>query len=96
MNTEMVASCIQGSPQTQGDEPIDEGLEDAIAEVWQEVFHLENIDHNANFFELGGNSLLGMDITELLAMRLGIEVPVLTIFQHPSIREMTSVIITDQ
>lgn len=71
-------------------------LEAAITEVWKEVFHLDAIDRYTNFFELGGNSLLGMDLTELLCDRLDIEVSVLTLFMNPSIHEMTQVIAADQ
>ena len=67
-------------------------LEELVTRVWEEVFNLEKIDPHANFFELGGSSVLGMDITELLATRLGVEITVLTLFQHPSIREMADVI----
>jgi hypothetical protein len=67
-------------------------LEDAIAQAWQEVFRREPLGREQNFFELGGNSLLGMDLAELLAERLGLEVPVLAIFQHPTIRELANVI----
>jgi hypothetical protein len=52
------------------------------------VFKLAHIGREDNFFELGGNSLLGMDLTELLAARLGIQIPVLTLFLHPSIGEL--------
>ena len=78
------------------DEHTPEFLEQVVTEVWRSVFHLPNIDLDANFFELGGNSLLGMDLTDLLATRLGIEVPVLTLFQNPSIREMTAIIAAPQ
>ena len=67
-------------------------LETTIAQVWAEVFGREKIGRNANFFELGGNSLLGMDLTELLASRLGVQVPVLVLFQYPTIGEMAGII----
>jgi len=96
MNSEMIASSVDHSPGMHNDELTPELLEQAVTEVWQEVFRLPGIDRDANFFELGGNSLLGMDLTELLASRLGIAVPVLTLFQNPSIREMTAVIVAAQ
>lgn len=46
-----------------------------------------------NFFELGGNSLLGMDLAELLASRLGIQNPVVMLFRRPTVREMMQIII---
>jgi Phosphopantetheine attachment site len=67
-------------------------LEEAIAQVWKEAFKLEKIGRNDNFFWLGGNSLLGMDLSEMLTTRLALEISVLTIFQYPSIREVASLI----
>jgi hypothetical protein len=93
MNEQILVGPISGS---ENDPLSPELLEQAITEVWRSVFHLPSIDRDANFFELGGNSLLGMDLTELLATRTGIEVPVLTLFQNPSIREMTAIIAAAQ
>ena len=67
-------------------------LERAIAELWKDVFHLDRVGRNHNFFELGGNSLLGMDLSEMFATRLALEVPVLAIFQHPTIAEIAQAI----
>jgi surfactin family lipopeptide synthetase A len=69
-------------------ELLPEELERALTQDWKEVFRLENVDRDDNFFELGGNSVLGMDLTERLASRLGIDVPVVVLFQHPTIREL--------
>jgi hypothetical protein len=71
-------------------------LEHAIAQLWRELFHLDKIGRNDNFFELGGNSLLGMDLSEMFTIRLAIEVPVLSIFRHPSIGEIAHVIASEQ
>jgi acyl carrier protein len=73
-----------------------EALELAISQVWKEVFQREQIDRDDNFFELGGNSLLGMDITELLANRLAIHIPVLALFQYPTIREISELVAADE
>jgi tyrocidine synthetase III len=72
--------------------PQDE-LERDIEAVWREVFRLERVGREENFFELGGNSLLGMDLSDMLATRLGVQVPVLAVFQHPSIREIAEFLI---
>jgi hypothetical protein len=65
--------------------------EQAMATVWREVFGFDRIGRNDNFFELGGNSLLGMELTETLDERLGIQLPVVTLFLNPTIREITEV-----
>lgn len=66
-------------------------LESAIAEVWREVFRVERIGRNDNFFGLGGNSLLGMELTDLLAQRLSLELPVFILFQYPTVREIAQI-----
>ena len=70
-------------------------LEQAVTQVWREAFQVDTIGPDDNFFELGGNSVLGMDLTELLASRLGVQIPVVMLFQHPTVREMTQIIIAD-
>lgn len=67
-------------------------LEQAIAQLWKDLFHVDRVSRNDNFFELGGNSLLGMDLSEMFTICLALEVPVLTIFQHPTIGEIARVI----
>jgi phthiocerol/phenolphthiocerol synthesis type-I polyketide synthase E len=69
-----------------------EGLEEGIAEVWREAFKIERIGRNDNFFELGGTSVLGLDVVERLEARLAIRVPILVLFQYPTIREMAEII----
>ena len=66
-------------------------LEQAIAVLWKELFHLDKVSRNDNFFELGGNSLLGMDLSEMLSSRLAIQLPVLLIFQQPTVRELAAI-----
>lgn len=74
------------------DEAPRSGLEQAIAQLWKDLFHLDKVSRNDNFFELGGNSLLGMDLSEMFATRLGIQLPALEIFQHPTIREAAEIV----
>ena len=73
-------------------ERLPEDMQVAIMQVWKEVFQREEIALDDNFFELGGNSLLGMDLAELLAVRLDIQIPVIAIFQYPSVREMAAIV----
>lgn len=68
-----------------------EGLEQAIARMWKDLFKVDRVGRNDNFFELGGNSFLGMELSEMMVTHLGIEVPVLTIFQHPTVAEIAQV-----
>ena len=74
---------------TQYEEP-QGAAEQAIAAVGQKVFRFNGIGRNDNFFELGGNSVLGMELTEIMDERLGIQIPVVTLFLNPTIREIAA------
>ena len=84
MLDEVRESCAYEEPRNE--------REQAIAQVWREAFRSEKIGCNDNYFELGGDSLLAMELTELLATRHAILVPVVVLFQYPTIRELAEVI----
>ncbi len=75
--------------------PLPVSLAEVIAQVWCSVFCRERIGYDENFFELGGNSVLGLDLAGHLSDRLDLQVPVLVLFQYPTIREMAEVIAAD-
>jgi amino acid adenylation domain-containing protein len=70
---------------TQYREPETE-LEQIIAETWKEVLQLEKIGINHNFFDLGGNSIKMIKVNNLLKNRLGIDLPLMSIFEYTTIR----------
>jgi acyl carrier protein len=74
-----------------GEPPVGD-LECAIAEVWREVFKLEKVGRNDNFFELGGDSVTGMELADAFSARLDLQLPVVAIFQNPSVRELAQLI----
>lgn len=90
-NMDALVSSNTALTSSEYEEPQGE-LEKAIAQLWKELFHLDRVGRNDNFFELGGNSLLGMDLSESFSSRLGADVPVLLIFQHPSVRDLAEVV----
>ncbi len=66
-------------------------LEQAVAEVWQEVLGLEEaeaIGVRDNFFDLGGHSLLAIQVISRLRRRLGIELPMRRLFEAPTVAEL--------
>ena len=59
--------------------------EQQIAKVWQEVLHLDKVGINDNFFDLGGNSLLMLQVNNKLRGILQGDISVVTMFQNPTI-----------
>ena len=62
--------------------------ERVVAEVWQELFGLEQIGVEENFFDLGGQSILLVQAHERLRERLGVDLPVVALLQFPTIRSL--------
>ena len=60
-------------------------LEAALVAIWQEVLAIEDLDVHADFFEMGGHSLLGMQILARIEEDLGIKVPISLLFTWPTI-----------
>ena len=64
------------------------GLQQTIANVWKEVLGREKIGITDNFFDIGGNSLDFVKISNKLEERLNEEVPVDVLFTYPSIHAL--------
>jgi len=64
--------------------------EQAIANIWAEVLNLNNIGAHDNFFDLGGRSLAMMRVYNKLRGIFTIEIPVMELFQSPTVEEMAN------
>ncbi|MBW4556585.1 MAG: amino acid adenylation domain-containing protein [Trichormus sp. ATA11-4-KO1] len=60
-------------------------IERAIARIWQEVLHLDKVGIHDNFFDLGGHSLLMLQVNHQLRAILQQDITVVTMFQNPTI-----------
>jgi acyl carrier protein len=61
-----------------------------IAGVWRELLGVEPIGAHDNFFQLGGNSLLGLEVIWRLSRELGIQVPLRVLFEAPTVSELAT------
>lgn len=59
--------------------------EKILVEIWQAVLNCEGIGRQANFFELGGDSLLATQVISRLRTAFGYPVPLSTIFAEPTL-----------
>ena len=64
--------------------PASSGLESQIAAIWAEAFGRAVSVHD-NFFDIGGHSLLMIRVHARLVTALGRDIPVVKLFQYPSI-----------
>ncbi|WP_448269199.1 amino acid adenylation domain-containing protein [Nostoc sp. DSM 114159] len=60
-------------------------MEQQIAQLWQEVLHLDRVGIHDNFFDLGGHSLLMIQVNYKLRAILQRNISVVEMFQNPTI-----------
>ncbi|WP_438332860.1 non-ribosomal peptide synthase/polyketide synthase [Burkholderia pseudomallei] len=64
--------------------------EEALAEIWRELLHVERVSRHDNFFELGGHSLLAVQLVSRLRQALSVEVALGTVFDAPVLSALAS------
>ena len=63
-------------------------LERSLAGIWQRVLKVEEIGIDDNFFDLGGTSLLGLQVAQEVRSRLGAELSPVALFEVPTVRAL--------
>ncbi|KZN34207.1 hypothetical protein N480_21630 [Pseudoalteromonas luteoviolacea S2607] len=64
--------------------------EEQVLEIFQELLNRERVCTTSDFFELGGHSLLATELRMKLQQRLNVDVPLRTIFEKPTVKELSS------
>jgi len=64
-------------------------LEQTVAGLWQELLGVQKIGLHDNFFEMGGHSLLLVQLHYRLQTALSRDVPITTLFQYPTVSALT-------
>lgn len=70
-------------------------LEKQLASIWQEVLNLEQVGINANFFDIGGDSILSIQIVAK-ARKAGISLAANQLFEHQTIADLARSIAANQ
>jgi acyl carrier protein len=62
--------------------------EERLVEIVASLLHMEQIGVDDNFFLLGGNSLMGAQLIVRTTETFGIDLPLRTLFEKPTVRQL--------
>jgi amino acid adenylation domain-containing protein len=65
-------------------------LESLLSGIWKKLLKLERVGIHDNFFDLGGNSLLSMQVVAQLQEELKLVLPIVKLFQYPTISDLAN------
>jgi arthrofactin-type cyclic lipopeptide synthetase C len=71
-------------------------IEDKLIKVWLETLQVERVGLDDNFFDLGGHSMLALQMRSTIQNQLGYDISVVEFFAHPSIRSLAAFLSRDQ
>jgi amino acid adenylation domain-containing protein len=70
-------------------------IEQALANIWQEMLAVEQVGVHDNFFELGGHSLLAVRLFAVIEKKFGKRLPLATLFQAPTVAQVAAILEKD-
>ena len=77
-------------------EPASSEVERQLVTVWQEVLSLDKVGIHDNFFDMGGNSLLLLQVYNQMEHTVAKDCPVIEFFKYPTIASLASYLSRDK
>jgi acyl carrier protein len=63
-----------------------------VAAIWGRSLGITDVDRDRSFFEIGGNSLAGMQVLDEITRTFAVELPLGVLYDHPTIAELALVV----
>jgi len=76
------------APAAEDDQAPRNWAEELLAEIWADVLGLERVGTDSSFFELGGHSLLAVQVASRVGQAFGVELPIRSFFEAPTLRDL--------
>jgi acyl carrier protein len=71
-------------------------VEEELAELWRQVLKVERVGVHDDFFALGGHSLMATQLISRIRAAFGIEVPLRSFFQAPTVESFAEAVLARQ
>ena len=67
-------------------------VERDLAAMWRAVLEIDDVEAREDFFDLGGHSLSAVQLFRRIRDRFGVDLPLATLFEAPTIAELAAVL----
>lgn len=64
--------------------------EQIVFDIWASIFKTTDIGKDDDFFEIGGHSILAIEVITRVNKKTGVKLPLATLFKQPTIRQLAS------
>ncbi|MEM1256115.1 MAG: alpha/beta fold hydrolase [Cyanobacteria bacterium P01_H01_bin.21] len=71
-------------------------LELTLTQIWEPVLGISSLSVEDSFFDMGGNSLLAVQLFNEMQQQLDCDLPLATLFQAPNVRQFAALLSQDQ
>ncbi len=68
------------------------GVEQRIVGIWEKLLRVDRVGAYDNFFNLGGNSLLGTQHISRMREAFGVDLPLTALFESPTVAEQAMIV----
>jgi phthiocerol/phenolphthiocerol synthesis type-I polyketide synthase E len=73
-------------------DPAADPTEAMVAGIWSSVLGVTTVRADSDFFDLGGNSLVAVQLIAQIREATGVRLPMRAIFETPTVAEMAAII----
>ena len=76
--------------------PAPTDTETGLIQIWQQMLHTEQVGLDDDFFDLGGHSLIAVQVMSRIETETGRRLPLSTLFEYPTVRELAQLLGADE